>query len=131
VIRYPNTSKFNQVIGEQYRIASAVLDGARGRGFLGLPGFKHRESSIMLFEQLLVSAPYSEYAPLALMSIAKAHQMFGNAEDAIDALDRMINTYPKKPADTRRLPAARPGARLTRRGVRVRSDVDQGIHHLF
>jgi outer membrane protein assembly factor BamD len=29
------------------------------------------------------------------MSIAKAHQMFGNAEDAIDALDRMINTYPK------------------------------------
>ncbi len=95
VIRYPNTSKFNQVIGEQYRIASAVLDGARGRGFLGLPGFKHRESSIMLFEQLLVSAPYSEYAPLALMSIAKAHQMFGNAEDAIDALDRMINTYPK------------------------------------
>jgi outer membrane protein assembly factor BamD len=95
VMRYPNTPRFNQVVGEQYRIASALLDGARGRGFLLIPGFKHRENSIILFEQVLANAPYSEYAPLALMSIAKAHQMFGNAEEAIDALDRMINTYPK------------------------------------
>ncbi len=29
------------------------------------------------------------------MNIAKAHQMLGNPEESIDALDRMINTYPK------------------------------------
>ena len=96
VIRYPSTSKFNQVIGEQYRIATALLDGARSRGWLPLlPGFRNREGSIGLFELILYNAPYSEYAPLSLMNIAKAHQLLGNPEESIDALDRMINTYPK------------------------------------
>ena len=41
--RYPNTKRFNEIIGEQYRIASALLDGARGRMFFGLlPGFTKR-----------------------------------------------------------------------------------------
>lgn len=95
VVRYPSTSKFNQVVGEQYRIATAMLDGARNHGWLLIPVFKNREASIRMFEQILVNAPYSEYAPLSLMSIAKAHQIFHNPEEAIDALDRMINTYPK------------------------------------
>jgi len=95
VMRYPSTSKFNQVIGEQYRIATALLDGARNRGWLLLPGFRNREGSIGLFELIIYNAPYSEYAPLSLMNIAKAHQLFGDPEDSIDALDRMINTYPK------------------------------------
>jgi outer membrane protein assembly factor BamD len=95
VSRYPNTSKFNQVIGEQYRIACALLDGARNRGWLLLPGFRNREASIGLFELILQNAPYSEYAPLSLMSIARAHQILGNPELSIDALDRMINTYSK------------------------------------
>jgi len=95
VMRYPNTTRFNQVIGEQYRIASALLDGARNRGWLILPGFKNREASLGLFEQVLANAPYSEYAPLSLMSEAKAFQTFGDYEEAIDSLDRMINTYPK------------------------------------
>lgn len=95
VRRYPNTSRFNQVIGEQYRIASALLDGARNRGWLILPGFRNREASIVLFEQILSNAPYSEYAPLSLMSEAKGFQMFGEYEESIDCLDRMINTYPK------------------------------------
>jgi len=95
VMRYPNTTKFNQVIGEQYRIACELLDGARNRGWLILPGFRNRESSLGLFEQVLSNAPYSEYAPLSLMSEAKAFQTFGEYEESIDALDRMINTYPK------------------------------------
>jgi hypothetical protein len=33
--RYPNTRRFNEIIGEQYRIASALLDGARGRMLWG------------------------------------------------------------------------------------------------
>ncbi len=95
VLRYPNTSKFNQVIGEQYRIATALLDGARNRGWMILPGFKNREAAIGLFEQVQANAPYGEYAPLSLMSEAKGFQTFGEYEESIDALDRMINTYPK------------------------------------
>jgi outer membrane protein assembly factor BamD len=92
--RYPNTRRFNEIIGEQYRIASALLDGARGRMLWGmLPGFKQRDKAIEYFETILINAPYSDYAPLSLMNVARGHQKLGNVENAIDALDRMINTY--------------------------------------
>ncbi len=92
--RYPNTKRFNEIVGEQYRIASALLDGARGRMFFSLlPGFKQRDKAIEYFENILVNAPYSDYAPLSLMNIARGHQRLGNIENAIDALDRMINSY--------------------------------------
>lgn len=92
--RYPNTKRFNEIIGEQYRIASALLDGARGRMMFGLlPGFTQRDKAIEYFETILANAPYSDYAPLSLMNIARGHQKLGNEPDAIDALDRMINNY--------------------------------------
>ncbi|HRE81072.1 MAG TPA: outer membrane protein assembly factor BamD [Opitutaceae bacterium] len=93
--RYPNYTRFNEIIGEQYRIASAMLDGARNRIWGIIPGFANREKAVEYFEILLLTAPYSDYAPLALMNIARAHQKLGNDEEAIDALDRMINTYPQ------------------------------------
>jgi len=94
--RYPNTRRFNEIVGEQYRIASALLDGARNRIFWGtIPGFKQREKAIDEFEVILANAPYSDYAPLALMNIARGHMFLKQTEEAIDALDRMINTYPQ------------------------------------
>jgi outer membrane protein assembly factor BamD len=95
VSRYPNTPRFNEVVGEQYRIASALMDGARNRTWGWLPGFRNRDQAIMYFEQIIINAPYSDYAPLALMNVARAHQRLGNDIEAIDALDRMINFYPQ------------------------------------
>jgi outer membrane protein assembly factor BamD len=94
--RYPNTKRFNEIVGEQYRIASTLLDGARGRMLRGLlPGFKQREKAVEYFEIILQNAPYSDYAPLSLMNIARAHQRLDNIPEAIDALDRMVNFYPQ------------------------------------
>ena len=95
VSRYPNTSRFNEIIGEQYRIATTLLDGARGRFLWIFPGFTNREKSVEYFELVLYNAPYSDYAPLALMNLARAHQRFGDTDYAIDALDRLINNYPQ------------------------------------
>jgi outer membrane protein assembly factor BamD len=93
--RYPNSEKFNQVIGEQYRIASDLFEGKRAKIFSWLPGFKNRERAIQYFETIVMTAPYSDYAPLALMNAAKGYKLIGESEAAIDALDRMINTYPR------------------------------------
>lgn len=94
--RYPNTKRFNEIVGEEYRIASALLDGAHSRIFYGLlPGFAGRERALGYFEVVLQNAPYSDYAPLALMSVANGHQKFGNIPEAVDAFDRMINYYPQ------------------------------------
>lgn len=93
--RYPNTTRFNEIIGEQYRIASSMLDGARNRSWGWLPSFTQRNRAIEFFEIILFNAPFSDYAPLALMNIARGHQRMGHQEEAIYALDRMINTYPQ------------------------------------
>jgi outer membrane protein assembly factor BamD len=94
--RYPNTKRFNEITGEQYRIASALLDGARGRMLFGLlPGFTQRDKALEYFETIVANAPYSDYAPLSLMNVARGHQKLKQTENAIDALDRMINSYPQ------------------------------------
>lgn len=95
IARYPNTKHFNEVIGEEYRIASALLDGARNRYWGWLPGFTNRTRAIDYFEIIVQSAPYSDYAPLALMNKARGHLKMRETEEAIDALDRMINLYPQ------------------------------------
>ena len=93
VSKYPNSPHFNEIIGDQYRIANDLLEGKRPRYFGWIPGFKNRSKGIDCFEKIVETAPRSEYAPLALMSIARGHQKLGEPDEAIDALDRMINSY--------------------------------------
>jgi outer membrane protein assembly factor BamD len=92
---YPNSSRFNEIIGEEYRIASALLDGARNRYFGLIPGFTNRTKAIQYFESIIRDAPYSDYAPLALMNKARGHLQQRETEEAIDSLDFMINNYPQ------------------------------------
>lgn len=93
--RYPNTRRFNEIIGAQYRIAGDLLDGARNRIWGFLPSFRNREKGIEYFETVIANAPFSDYAPLSLMNVARGHKRLGDTEEAIDALDRLINTYPQ------------------------------------
>lgn len=93
VSRYPNSPHFNEIIGEQYRIANTLLEGGRNRYFGVIPGFKNRDKGITYFEKIIETAPHSDYAPLALMNVARGHQELGQPDESIDALDRMINDY--------------------------------------
>lgn len=93
--KYPNNPRFAQVIGDQYRIATSLMEGRRAYMWGVIPGFRNREKSIEYFERVVSNAPYSDYAPLSLMNVARGHQRMGASEEAIDALDRMINSYPR------------------------------------
>ncbi len=93
--RYPNTERFNEVLGEQYRIATALLEGARNHVWGVIPTFRSKERAITYFEWIVANAPYSDYAPLALMNVARTHQQLRNTALAIYALDRLINNYPQ------------------------------------
>jgi outer membrane protein assembly factor BamD len=93
--RYPNTKRFNDVIGEQYRIAALLLDGAHNWFWGWLPGWTNRTRAAEYMQVIVLNAPYSEYAPLALMDSARADQQAKNTEEAIDSLDRLVNTYPQ------------------------------------
>jgi outer membrane protein assembly factor BamD len=93
VSKYPNSPHFNQIIGEQYLIANDLLDGKRPHYFGWIPGFKNRSKGIEFLEKIVETAPHSDYAPLSLISVARGHQKLGQPDEAIDALDRMINDY--------------------------------------
>jgi outer membrane protein assembly factor BamD len=93
--RYPNSKRFNDVIGELYRISAALLDGAHNRLWGWLPTPSNRPRALEYFEVIILDAPYSDYAPLALMDIARGHQQNKDTEEAIDSLDRLVNTYPQ------------------------------------
>jgi outer membrane protein assembly factor BamD len=91
--RYPNSPHFTEIIGAPYQIANALLEGKRPLYFGVIPGFKNRAKGIEYFEGIVTSAPYSDYAPLALMNVARGHRKLDDPDAAIDALDRMINNY--------------------------------------
>jgi len=93
--RYPSSEKFTQVVGEQYRIASQLFEGKRTRIWGIIPGFRNREKALEYFELIVQTAPFSDYAPLALMNAARGYKQIDEVPAAIDALDRMINTYPR------------------------------------
>lgn len=90
---YPNYQRFDEVLAIQYSTAEALMNGARNHYWGWLPSFRSRERAITYFEWVVANAPYSDYAPLALMSIARTHQQLNNTPYAIDALDRLINNY--------------------------------------
>jgi len=95
IARYPNTRRFDEVIGVQYRLAGALLDGARSRIWGWLPGLTNRAKSIQYFEVIVANAPYNDYAPLALMNAARGYEFLGDKEESIDAMDRLVNSYPQ------------------------------------
>ena len=91
--RYPNTKRFEEAVGLEYQIGSILLDGGRNRAWGWFPGLTNRSRGVEYMETILINAPYSDYAPLALMNSARTHEFLGEKEEAIDALDRMVNTY--------------------------------------
>ena len=92
---HPKYENYNQVITSQFDCATALMEGARGRIFGVLPGFKQYATAVRQFELIVRNAPYGDYAPLALMNIALVSEMEGDPEAALDALDRLINYYPQ------------------------------------
>ncbi|MBC8010172.1 MAG: tetratricopeptide repeat protein [Burkholderiales bacterium] len=95
IAEHPSYPRFNEVLSSQYRIADKLVKGARPLYFGLIPGFKQREKGVEFYEQLVINAPYSEYAAISLMNAAAGYNEFGDRDAAIDALDRMINNYPE------------------------------------
>jgi len=91
---YPNYGHFNTLVSEQYRIAYEMIKGHRSKMLGVLPGFANKDRGIEYFERLVMNAPYSDYAPLALMNVAEQHILSNRPDYAIDALDRLITNYP-------------------------------------
>ncbi|MCZ6674706.1 MAG: tetratricopeptide repeat protein [Verrucomicrobia bacterium] len=95
ILGYPDYDKYNTVVRLQFSIATDLYDGKRARYFWGLlPGFKGYDRAVIMYETMVSNAPYSDYAPMALMKAAELHINLNNDIYALDTLDRLINNYP-------------------------------------
>ncbi|MDP0497061.1 MAG: tetratricopeptide repeat protein [Verrucomicrobiota bacterium JB024] len=94
VRKYPNYEDFNLVVQALYDIGEKVQEGAIPYYWGIFPGFYNADSSTKAYEEVVQSAPYSDYAPMALMNLAMVANDNEKPEEAIDALDRLINNYP-------------------------------------
>lgn len=93
ILEYPGYPKFNEVIKIQFDIASQLQCGNRPYYWGIIPGFKDYNLAIKYFESIVTNAPYTEYAPMALMNIADLASEHGRIEDVIDSLDRIVCCY--------------------------------------
>jgi outer membrane protein assembly factor BamD len=95
ILGYPDYEKYNTVVRLQFSIATDLYDGKRAKYFWGLlPGFKGYDRAIIMYETMVSNAPFSDYAPMALMKAAELHIQLNNDVYALDSLDRLINNYP-------------------------------------
>ena len=94
IVRYPDYEGFQIIVAEQFKIATELMNGARGRVLGFIPTFKNSKKAREYYETVVANAPYSDYAPLALMNIAIISDKRDEPEYAIDSLDRLINIYP-------------------------------------
>lgn len=94
LIYHPDFPQFNELVDYQFRIALAAAEGKNTRLLYVIP-YKALNRAVGYFEIVISNAPYSEYAPLALINVALIHQHKGQTAEAIDALDRLINNYPQ------------------------------------
>lgn len=95
VREHPEFDRFDELIQTQFAIALELKDGARTRLVGRVPGFRSRSAAIEFFEDVIRNGPFTDKAPLALMSIAEIELSRNNPEEAIDAFDRLINDYPR------------------------------------
>ncbi|MGK0236668.1 MAG: outer membrane protein assembly factor BamD [Candidatus Pelagisphaera sp.] len=92
---YPSFGSFNDTIGEMYKIAVRRQENYRVKIFGVFPGFLNYDRAVSYFERIVVIAPYSDYAPLALMNVGQIWAKRKNETMAIYSLDRLITNYPR------------------------------------
>jgi len=93
--RYPDYPGFNQVIGQKFATAELIQSGRRPYLWGWMPWFRDYNLGAKIYEEVVKSAPYDSFAPLALMNLATLSEKMGKPEMGIDALERLISNYPQ------------------------------------
>jgi outer membrane assembly lipoprotein YfiO len=91
---YPESACFSDAIEHYFWIAKKLQGGVRPLYFGTIPGLRDYDSAVKDYELVVQYAPYSYYAPQALIEIANLHLRAKHYHLAIGALDQLIDVYP-------------------------------------
>ena len=93
---YPQTEHFQEAIEAQFRIGEIYLNGKKRR-IWGIPVASGLDDAIEIFAGIVRSAPYGRYTARAQYDIARARELQGSADLAIDAYQSVVEKFPNDP----------------------------------
>lgn len=98
VEKYVHEELFGDAIERQFMIAKAAMS-SKSAVVLGVFKTKAQPSKVVeMFRKIATSAPYSKFAPEALFNIGQIEHEAGNPEQALSALQEIVDNYPKDPS---------------------------------
>ncbi|MDR2981074.1 MAG: outer membrane protein assembly factor BamD [Puniceicoccales bacterium] len=92
--KHPEFHRFNDIIEEQYSIATAVKNGERPYLWGWMPWFKNYTKGLEFFDTINRNAPYGPRAEQALYDKGMLALKIDKNAEALDAFERLINNYP-------------------------------------
>jgi outer membrane protein assembly factor BamD len=95
--KYPHSDKYEQVLWQQYGIASRFLAGQWFKLWNYIPFFPSMDRTAEMFGKIVKEGPYSDVAPNAQLRIGAAREKQGNYEDAVQAYATAADRYRNQP----------------------------------
>lgn len=94
--KYPKGDDFDKALEGMYDVGQKFLEGAKRR-MLGVKMFSSMARAQQIFENIVKTAPFSKWAPLAQFYAGQAIEKQGHPEDAIADYEEVISRYPTDP----------------------------------
>jgi outer membrane protein assembly factor BamD len=96
VEQYPKSPHFTEAIEAQFRIGEMYLAGKKLK-ILGIPIRTSMERATEIFAAIVRNAPYGKYTARAQFNIGLAAEKQGNAEQAVQAYQAVVERFPDHP----------------------------------
>ncbi len=93
ITNHRNSPNFNEAVKRQFTIADG-LKGSKKKGFLGIGAAAQPSQLVEMFEKISESAPYTEWAPRAMLNIGYVKTETGEMDPAIESFQKVVNKYP-------------------------------------
>jgi outer membrane protein assembly factor BamD len=95
--KYPKGDDFDNALEGMYDVGQKFLEGAK-RKLLGVKTFSSMARAQQIFENIVKTAPFSKWAPLAQFYAGQALEKQGQPDSAVAAYQEVISRYPTDPA---------------------------------
>jgi len=92
ITNFRNTPNFTEAVKRQFDIAEALRTSDK-KGFLGMGAPVQPSRLVEMFEQISASAPFTEYAPKALLNAGYVRTKVGERAEAIAAFQSVVDKY--------------------------------------
>ena len=90
---YPNSQRITEIVEREYNIGEDFL-GQENKKVLGISVYDFVDHpAIEIFQRIVASVPYSEYAPKAQYKMGMVLMELGRFDEARDAFQKVIDDY--------------------------------------